>query len=219
MFHWYSVDAESLQCDGAPKLGFFKKALGKVVMYLSPLESSDIPSTSFVHNLMFTDDFLITYQCSVEFDPQAMLYGGSFFRTKPDKTLRFGIVPKNTTDIQWIDTEEAGAIVHPLNSWQEDDGTIVIWTPFCSNLVLDLESESINEFRMVEYRLDPNAGKVLSKRLIDDRVNVEFSVTPTSGRFTKYGYTAMNSCFSINPFAWTRKYWSSQPISDRAIYF
>ena len=52
--------------------------------------------------------------------------------------LRFGIIPKSATSKEetiWIDTGSPGAIVHPLNSLEADeDGTIVIWTPFCEDL-------------------------------------------------------------------------------------
>ena len=43
---------------------------------------------------------------------------------------------------------------------------------------------------MVEYRFDPG-GKLLSKEVIDDTVNVEFSVVPNMGEFSRYGYTAI----------------------------
>jgi 9-cis-epoxycarotenoid dioxygenase len=49
----------------------------------------------------------------------------------------------------------------------------------------------LNEFRMMEIRLDPSTGTVLSERTIDDSVNVEFSVVPVQGEFTRFGYTAI----------------------------
>jgi 9-cis-epoxycarotenoid dioxygenase len=102
-------------------------------------------------------------------------------------------MPKTATsvdNVQWFDTGAPGGIVHPLNSWEEDDGTIVIWTPFCDNLVVDLESDEINKFNMVEFRLNPKTGEVI-KELIDDSINVEFSVAPKMGSFVRYGYTAI----------------------------
>jgi len=123
-----------------------------------------------------------------------MFDGGSFFKTFEEYNLRFGIVPKTATkreDVVWIDTGEKGAVVHPLNAWEEDDGTIVLWTPFCSNLVIDLETTDINKFDMVEYRFDPNNGKLLSKEVVDDTVNVEFSAVQNMGEFNQYGYTAI----------------------------
>ena len=53
-----------------------------------------------------------------------------YVRSKSDYNLQFGIIPKDTTSREetiWIDTGKPGAIVHLLNSWEEDNGMIVIW--------------------------------------------------------------------------------------------
>jgi carotenoid cleavage dioxygenase-like enzyme len=55
---------------------------------------------------------------------------------------------------------------------------------------VDLESDEINKFHMVEFRLFPQTGEV-TKELIDDSVNVEFCVAPKMGSFVRYGYTAI----------------------------
>ena len=123
-----------------------------------------------------------------------MFDGGSYFRTKPDHNLRFGIIPKSATSKEEtirIDTGGPGASVHPLNSWEEEDGTIVIWTPFCEDLDLDLDTEEINTFQMMEYRLDPKSGTVINRQTIDTNMNVEFSIVSTMGRKVRYGYTAI----------------------------
>lgn len=193
IFHSYTVDPEILGRDGPLKLGRYVARNDILDMYFAPLEDQGASSTSFVHNILFTHDYIVTYQCSVEFDPQAMFEGGSFFRTKPEKTLRYGIVPKGgkKDDIKWVDTNRPGSIVHPLNSWQDEEGMIVIWTPLCEHLVVDLENDDLNEFRMVEHRLDPSTGSFVSERFIDNTVNVEFSVAAVQGQFTKFGYTAI----------------------------
>eukprot|EP00957_Ditylum_brightwellii_P045370 3438782-Ditylum_brightwellii.AAC.1 len=123
-----------------------------------------------------------------------MFDGGSYFRTKLDHNLRFGVIPKDASSKEetiWIDTGGPGAIVHPLNSWEEEDGTIVIRTPFCEDLDLTMNTEEINTFLMTEYRLDPNTRKVIDKQIIDHNMNVEFSAVPTMRRKIQYGYTAI----------------------------
>ena len=178
--------------DGPMKIGTYSAEKDRVETYFSPVPDQD--HVSFAHNLMFSENYLIIYDCSVHFDPISMLGGGSFFKTDPEYNFRFGIMPKkatNANEVVWFDIGGPGGIVHPLNSWEEDDGTIVIWTPFCDNLVVDLESEDINRFCMMEFRLNPTTGQVISKEVIDDSVNVEFSVAPAMGRFVRYGYTAI----------------------------
>jgi len=161
--------------------------------YFAPMNETDY--VSFAHNLIFTQQYSIIWDCSVLFDASAMFDGGSYFRTKSDCNLRFGIIPKNATsknDAIWVDTGGRGAVVHPLNSWEDDeDGTIVIWTPFCDNLDLNLDTEEINTFLMTEFRIDPNTGKVVDKQAIGRTMNVEFSVVPSMGQKIKFGYTAI----------------------------
>jgi carotenoid cleavage dioxygenase-like enzyme len=190
LFHSYTTAPESLARDGTIKVGRFSSETGKVENYFSPTTKTHI---SFAHNLLFTKSHMIVYDCSVHFDVAAMFHGGSFFRTNKDYNLLFGVMPKTATSadhVHWFDTGAPGGIVHPLNSWEEDDGTIVIWTPFCDNLTVDLESDEINKFHMVEFRLHPQTGEV-TKEVIDDSVNIEFSVAPKMGSFVRYGYTAI----------------------------
>ena len=125
-----------------------------------------------------------------------MFNAESFFRIKSEYNLRFGVVPKNALtgeDVIWIDTGKPGAIVHPLNAWEDHDGVIVLWTVMCENLVIDLETEDTNTFRMVEYKLDhlKNGGELIGMTVVDETVNVEFSIVPNMGQFNHYGYNAI----------------------------
>lgn len=190
LFHSYTTSPDVIKRDGTMKVGRFSADTGRVENYFSP---TDKEHTSFAHNLMITEKHMILYDCSVHFDAKAMFEGGSFFKTNPSFNLRFGVMSKTCNkqeDVTWIDTGTPGAIVHPLNSWEEKDGTIVIWTPFCENLVMDMENDEINQFRMTEFRLHPDNGTV-SIEVIDDTVNVEFSVAPRMGTFVRYGFTAI----------------------------
>ena len=191
LFHSYSVSPDCQERDGPMKVGRYSAANDKVEGYFAPVPDQEY--VSFAHNLLFTSNYTIIYDCSVHFSPMAMFEGGSFFRHSPEYNLRWGIMPKTATrkeDITWVDTMAPGGLVHPLNSWEEEDGTIVIWTPFCESLLLDLESDEINKFSMVEFRINLQTGEV-TKEIIDDTVNVEFSVVETMGEFVRYGYTAI----------------------------
>jgi len=179
--------------DGPIKVGRFSAKSNKVENYFGPRLNEE--HTSFAHSLLFTERYMIVWDCSVHFDKQALFDGGSWFRSNPDFNLRFGILDKlmarKAEDVMWFDTGKPGGIVHPLNAWEEEeDGTVVIWTPFCKDLNLDLDAEDLNVFNMVEFRLDPRTGKV-TKRVIDDTVNVEFSAVRTMGQMERFGYTAI----------------------------
>uniref|UniRef100_A0A7S4HQS5 Dioxygenase n=1 Tax=Odontella aurita TaxID=265563 RepID=A0A7S4HQS5_9STRA len=191
LFHGYAVEADLVKEHGTMKVGRLSACTGEVESFFNPLGEDYV---TFAHNMMHTDNYMIVYDCNVHFDAAGMFDGGPFFRTKDGYNLRFGLVPKNATgpdEVVWVDTGNPGAVVHPLNSWEEPDGTIVIWTPFCRNLLIDLESEDINEFLMVEFRIDPATGRV-TRETIDNSLNVEFSDIPsTGGSFERFGYTAI----------------------------
>ncbi|KAL7554085.1 hypothetical protein ACHAWF_017467 [Thalassiosira exigua] len=195
LFHSYTVHSASQKRDGPLKVGRFSAMTGRVENYFgirSPPREDKVP---FAHNLLQTENWMIVYDCNVHFDPKAMFQGGAFFQSSPEHALHFGIMPKDAadeSDVIWIDTGRVGGIVHPLNAWEEEDGTIVVWTPLCDDLNLDLDNDGgINQFRMVEFRLDPKSRSVTGYEVIDDTVNVEFSNVPAFGRFNRYGYTAI----------------------------
>ena len=58
--------------------------------------------------------------------------------------------------------------------------------------MIDLDTDDISTFSMVEYRLDPKTN-TSSVTVIDNTINIEFSVVSESkkGSFTRYGYTAI----------------------------
>lgn len=191
LFHSYTTNTDLIERDGTMKVGIYDGNTQQLDMYFVPTAEKYV---SFAHGLMHTKHYMILWDCNVHFDPRGMFDGGSFFRFKPDYNLRFGIIPRNATgadDVMWIDTGHPAAVVHPLNAWEDEtDGTIVMWTPRCENLVIDLESDDVNRFNMVEYRFDPFAG-TSNMTVIDDTVNIEFSVSPALGKFTRYAYTAI----------------------------
>lgn len=128
----------------------------------------------------------------MHFQADALFLGGSFFVMNEKHSLKFGVIPKDATsreDVIWIDSNEAGAIVHPLHAWEEveeeyHDGklfssrTIIkMWTPFSKDLELDSNKLFANTFYMVEYSIDVHA-KSVTREVIDQTINSEFSVMP-----------------------------------------
>ena len=72
-------------------------------------------------------------------------------------------------------------IVLKLNLWQEidgDDETLVIWPPLYNRSDASFDTtkgSDINEFKMVEFRLNLVSGAIQCK-VIDTSMNIEFSV-------------------------------------------
>ena len=220
LFHSYTTNTDLVKRDGTMKVGRYSAKTNSLLSYFVPTPKKDY--ISFAHGMMNTENFMIIWDCSVHFDARGMFDGESFFRTKSDYNLRFGVIPINATtqdEVIWMDTGKQGAIVHPINSWEDEDGIIVMWTPFCENLVIDLETDDINTFNVVEFRMDPKTGKV-SKKVINDSINVEFSVVRKTGIFTRYGYTAIQDKSTPGEGSFAGLcIWDMVKHSYKAIYF
>jgi len=187
LFHSYTTNTDLIAEHGPIKVGRMDKT-GKLVSYFGIKEMDYV---SFAHSLTHSEDYMIIFDTSVHFTTNGII-DGKFFKTQKNYNLRIGVIPKTGTsaaDVRWFDTGIPGAIVHPLNAWQEGN-EIVLWTPLCDNLIIDLDSNDINRFNMVEIRLNTEDGSI-QKQTIDTSVNVEFSVVQQVGSFTKYGYTAI----------------------------
>ena len=61
------------------------------------------------------------------------------------------------------------AFIHPLNSWEEEDGTVILWVV---RLFLPRHERS-EPFHVTEFRPYPQTGTV-ETRAIDSTYNVEF---------------------------------------------
>ena len=173
------------------KVGMYNSKEQTVSTYLVPTPSKK--HVSFAHSIITTEHFIVVWDCSVHFQTDALFYGGSFFKST-EHSLKFGVLPKNATsrdDVIWIDSNESGAIVHPLHAWEEvteefQDGTLIssrtiikLWSPFSKDLELDLNKA--NTFHMIEYAIDVHS-KTVSREVIDDTINSEFSVMPPRAR-------------------------------------
>ena len=76
---------------------------------------------------------------SVHFDPSKMFDEKADFLSWNERAnLRIGLVPRilDTTpakpgakDVLWMDVGRPYSMVHTLNAWEEDDGTVVLWAP------------------------------------------------------------------------------------------
>ena len=215
LFHSYTTNTDLIERDGTMKVGRYSAKTNTLASYFVPNTRKDY--ISFAHGLMNTENFMIVWDCSVHFDVGGMFDGRSFFRTKSNYNLRFGVIPITATtkeEVIWMDTGKQGAIVHPINAWEDKDGTIVMWTPYCENLVIDLETDNFNKFNVVEFRMNPKTGKV-SKKVIDNSMNVEFSVVRQTGTFTRYGYTAIQDGSIFVGLC----IWDMTERSYKAIYF
>jgi carotenoid cleavage dioxygenase-like enzyme len=205
VFHGYAGDPELLKRDGPIKVGEWDTRGKEVISYfgVSPGDNH----TSFAHDVAFTKNWIIVFDSSVHFDgSKIMEANSSFFAYNQAAPLRLGLVPRRTlseardggsqavssSDVVWIDTGAANALIHALNAWEEDDGTVVLWTPLGDDFDGSLCNAS-NKYHMTELRLNPASRSLVSKKLIDSNYNVEFGRVRDDclGRFCRFGYAGI----------------------------
>lgn len=188
LFHSYTTDEEVIKKQGMMKLGVYDHKRSAVGPYF--VTSDDKSHVSFAHSFAHTDNYIIVWDCSIQLQHDALVTGGSFFRFNPQRTLKFGLIPKTSTshkDVIWIDSQEPGAILHSLHAWEEieekyRDGEkissrtfIKLWTPLSQDFDMDVKQSS--SFRMVEFTIDVEDHKAVHE-VIDHSVNTEMPAMP-----------------------------------------
>ena len=206
LFNSYTTDDEVMKQQGMMKFGTYSHQDRAVGPYFVP--TNDKSHVSFAHSFACTHNWIIIWDCSVQLQHDALVTGGSFFRFNRKRSLKFGLIPKNSTsqeDVIWIDSGEPGAILHPLHAWEEVeenylDGDkissrtyIKLWTPLSQDFDMDVHQSS--QFRMVEFTIDVEDRKAVHE-VINHSINTEMSVMPPPVSVSSDEYT---SCAVFTP--------------------
>ncbi|KAL3904529.1 MAG: hypothetical protein SGILL_010031 [Bacillariaceae sp.] len=202
LFHSYSAQYDLIQKHGNYKVGEYNPHTDTVETYYGV--RTDDGHTSFAHDMMFTKNWFVLYDSSVHLDVRQVFNktatadgdAARLFQWNASATLKLGLAPRRrnatTDDVLWFDVGTSHAMIHPLNAWEEEDGTVVLWSPISDSFDAKLEA---NNFYMAEFRMDPaNSGRV-TKTVIDAAHNVEFPRVRQDflGKFARYGpATIMN---------------------------
>jgi carotenoid cleavage dioxygenase-like enzyme len=189
---------------------------GKVISHYSEKEEESgkrslFPKdVSLTHEVLFTKNWRVVFDTSLRMDPGNIVKlqnkdGGTLFRWDGQRNLRIGLVPRHKEeptddDVKWLDTGSTGFIFHPMNAWEQDDGTILFWAPVsnCFHLEIYADDTSGNKgepdlpFLMNEYRIDPTTGAV-QRTVVDEDIEVESPKIhgEYSGRSCRYGFSGV----------------------------
>jgi carotenoid cleavage dioxygenase-like enzyme len=182
LFHSYSPDPQLMKKHGSIKFGELLSD-GSVRNYRGIFSDH----TSFAHDMMITKNWIVLYDSSVHFDISKIVQGKSVFNWKPDSTMKVMLVCRKTGEVMTFDVGRPHSIVHPMNAWEENDGTVVMWAPIGDHMDLELDSRS-NCFYMSEIRISPISGTISMERL-DNTYNQEFCSIRRDfyGRYAQYG--------------------------------
>ena len=145
--------------DGSFKFGEYNADTNNVESYFG-VRTHD-GHTPFAHDMMFTKNWFVIIDSSVHFNmTQLMNETGNFFMWNPNANLKLGLAPRHvpnvtSDDVIWFDFGKPHVILHPLNSWEEeDDGTVVMWSPCGDDFDIGIETGG-NSYYMTEFRINP----------------------------------------------------------------
>ena len=148
-----------------------------------------LPAPVSMHDFAITDNHVLFFDQPAVFDPTALATRGFPFSWQPDNGARVGVLPRGGTgaDVRWYDTETCYCF-HPLNAYEETDGSIVVDVPKLSSIYTE-EPLGSEAGRLERWTIDPSAGKV-RQELIDETTQEFCQINQSSrGSRHRYGYT------------------------------
>ncbi len=237
IFHSYSLDPGLVKEFGSMKVGVYDPNVDEVEFYRGirvrssssqTLSSEDNNNnnnnnnddddgddgdehTSFAHDLMFTENWIVIYDSSAHLDPmQIMNKTGDFITWNPDHRFKIGLIPRQhanghgnngnngnnattSSDVVWFELDQPFMAVHPLNAWENEDGDVILWAPLSTSFDFSLTRGS-NEYHMAEIIMSTRtAPKTVKMTFIDETYNVEFSRVQDDriGQFTRFGIASI----------------------------
>jgi carotenoid cleavage dioxygenase-like enzyme len=187
MLDCFAFAPELIKCDGFIKVGENDGTRHELVSHVCFQVPRDDPMrSSFAHELMITKKWIVIFNSFVQFDASKILNSNeNVLAFQKHVHMRNGLVARQGSSsksiqdddqIVWIDSGAPHVVVHPLNAWEDNDGTMVLWAPRVMTFDGDID-KGRNFFFVTEFRMNPNTGRVFSMTRMDTNYNAEFPLT------------------------------------------
>ena len=147
-----------------------------------------LPAPVSMHDFAITRDHVLFFDQPAVFDLEAMVETGFPYAWKPENGARIGVLPRAGGDVRWYETE-LGYCFHPMNAYDEDDGTIVVDVPLQDSVYDRTGVFGRQGPRLERWTIDPSSGKV-RQEVVDDAPQEFCRVNDSRlGSPHRYGYT------------------------------
>lgn len=155
-------------------------------------EKIDLPAPVSMHDFAITRNHVLFFDQPAVFDLDRAMQGTFPYSWKPENGARVGVLPRGGTnaDVRWYETP-LGYTFHPMNAYEESNGTIVVdvpWTPTVYTDTTKIVNGTDNEENLQRWIIDPSKASVDAKVL--DDTGQEFCRVNESllGSRHRYGY-------------------------------
>ncbi|KAG6498230.1 9-cis-epoxycarotenoid dioxygenase, chloroplastic-like [Zingiber officinale] len=154
---------------------------------------------TMTHDFTITERHVVIPDQQVVFKLQELLRGGSPVVYDPSKTVRFGVLPKYSSDaseLRWVDVPDCFCF-HLWNAWEEPAAGEVVVIGSCMTPAVAVFNDSCESLQCVlsEIRLNLHTGKSSRRPILSpaDQVNLETGTVNRNliGRKTQFAYLAI----------------------------
>lgn len=154
---------------------------------LATSEPIELPAPVSMHDFAITRNHVLFFDQPAVFDLEAMATTGFPFAWHPENGARVGVLPRDGGDIRWYETE-LGYCFHPMNAYEDDDGTIVVDVPMQDSVYRNDIFDKAGP-RLERWTIEPSSGKV-RQELVDDAPQEFCRVNDSRlGSPHRFGYT------------------------------
>jgi carotenoid cleavage dioxygenase len=152
-----------------------------------------VPGRPMVHDCSITENYFIVLDLPVILDPQVAAEGFSLpCAWHPEYGARVGLLPREGTADQviWADVEPC-YVFHPLNSFEDADGRVVLDVVRHPKMfATDHRGPNEGAPTLDRWTIDPRGGSVKEERLDDRGQEFPRHDERRIGKSYRYGYTA-----------------------------
>ena len=151
-----------------------------------------VPGKPMVHDCAITETSVLLFDLPCHFDLDLAMHGVTFpYRWNDAFAARVGVLQRDgeAGDVRWCELDDPCYVFHPLNAYDEDDGTIVVdVVRHPAMFSTDFLGPNEGPTRLERWRLDPAAGKVRSDVISDRYQEFPRHDERLVGRRHRFGY-------------------------------
>jgi carotenoid cleavage dioxygenase len=147
----------------------------------------DVQGPAVMHDFIVTKRYAVFFDTPLQFAPPGG--GGLPFTWRQDLPTRIGLLPlgRPGAKARWIEIAPV-FLAHFLNAYDEGGAVVIRGVARDVGYALATAAPNRGEISMMEWRVDPDAGRVTATKVSDRRADFPRLDERRAGRAHRYGY-------------------------------